>query len=612
MSSNSLVTMWTSVVLLSSRIWRSMPVLASAWLGVPLLLGALIVPAFAAQRDLIDLFGSTAGEQAWADVFKLAWPPLVIIIGIALLRSVLASLQDMLNIRLQDRASMHIQSEVHKRAISVPLERMDHADYYDRLQRAELVAGTDLLGLLQNLISCVRYLFEIAALMLVVSLVHPVLGIVLGVVFTISLTIRLESEIVVRRLNRDLTQSGRQSDYLSEAITQASTVKEMRIFDSMNYLIQKWLGIMRHSLSLRMNARRREIRYGMIVSSVQIIGLFGAIVWMVFQMKSIAITAGTVVIVFQAMRQAFSISSSMQHPISKIYIQSAKVFDLVEFLRESPENCLSNQTLTIESSTNRSPGSIGKIVFEDVTYRYANTTIPILESINLTLNPGETVALVGENGAGKSTLVRLILGLYHPTEGRITWDDIALNKLDPTQLRHSMSAAFQDFVRYETTLRDNVGFGLSKEIHNDTAIRQALRVSGASELEVNSGGLDTPVGLMSDGGQELSGGQWQRLAIARAAVLDAQLLVLDEPTAALDPEHETEMYRSFRELSQGKTVLFVSHRLGWARFADRIVVLKDGCIVEEGTHDTLMALGREYSSMFHAQAEWYKSDPILT
>jgi ATP-binding cassette, subfamily B, bacterial len=611
MHNNSSAALWRSVVMLVYRIWRGMPVLASVWLGVPLLLGVLIVPGFTAQRDLVDLFIGGTVDREWTEMFGLALPPLAVITGTALLRSALVALQNMIDAKLRDRASMRIQSEVHERAVSVPLERLEQSEYYDRLQRAEIVAGTDLFGVLQNVLAFLRLIFELIGLLAVSSLVYPLVGVLLGFVFAVSFTIRLESDIVVRRLNRDLTRSGRQSDYLREALTKPETVKEMRIFGSIDYLINKWTDIMRQSLALRMNARRREIRRGIIVSTLQITGLFGAIAWMVLQMRSGGFTAGTLVIVFQAMRQAYSISGRMAHPIGKIYIQTAKIFDLVEFLRESPEEragfVKGTDRLAKESlpSTLQSPGQTGRIVFEDVTYQYSGADEPVLRSIRLTLNPGETIALVGENGAGKSTLVRLLLGLYKPSAGRITWDGTDLKELDPVSLRRSMSAAFQDFVRYETTLRDNVGFGEPDKIRTDVAIRRALQSGGAAGMESMPSGLDARLGLVSDGGRELSGGQWQRLAIARAALRDARLLVLDEPTAAIDPQHETELYRSFRELAQGRTALFVSHRLGWARFADRIVVLRDGRIVEEGSHETLLAAGREYASMFRAQAEWY-------
>lgn len=583
--------------------------LTLVWLGIPLLLGVLIIPSYTAQKDLLDLFVGGTEERDWEAMLRAAWPPLVIFSVIALLRVLLTACQNLADPRLRDRSSMLLQSEVHQRAIKVPLERMDQSEYYDRLQRAEAAASTDVCGILQNVIGFLILLFELFGLLTVVSLAHPIVCILLIIVFAISFIIRVESDIVVRRLNRDLTRSGRESDYLRDVVTRPETVKEMRIFGSMDYLIHKWHETMRHSLSLRMNARRREIRRGIVVSALQITGLFGAIAWMVFNLNSSGITAGTLVIVFLAMRQAYSISGRMAHPISKIYIQSTKIMDLADFLRETPERETTDNEQTAPELP--PPGTTCRIEFDDVTYQYSDEHGPVLHSIQLTLNPGETVALVGENGAGKSTLVRLLLGLYQPTAGRITWDGTDLREINQEQLRSSMSAVFQDFVRYETSLRDNIGFGQQEEIGNDSFIRSAMRAGGAADLEAQCGGLDAPVGLLTEGGRELSGGQWQRLAIARAAVRSPRLLVLDEPTAALDPQHEIELYRSFRELAQSRTTLFVSHRLGWARYADRIIVMRKGRIVEEGSHESLLAAGGEYADMFRTQAEWY-SGPVTT
>ncbi|XEC96160.1 ABC transporter ATP-binding protein [Paenibacillus tarimensis] len=598
-----------SIFLLIYRVWRNMPILSSVWLGIPLLLGLLIVPGFAAQRELVDLFTGGNTGRVWTEMLLLAWIPLTLITTISLLRAALTALHNIADVRFRDRATMLIQAEVHHKAVSVPLERMEQAEYYNRLQRAKGIAGTDLFGVLQNIIAFSRLLFEFIGLLIVAWLAHPIIGALLAAVFSLSFAVRLECDIVVRRLNRDLTESGRKSDYLREALTKPETVKEMRIFGSLDYLIGKWRRIMRDSLALRMNARRREIKHGIFVSSIQITGLFGAIAWMVLQMKSGGFTAGTFVIVFLAMRQAYNISARMAFPVGKIYIQSTKVYDLIEFLRENSESWFSDKSSANKQSDKDSPEMNGhcRIVFDNVTYRYSTAENTALSNICLTLNPCETVALVGENGAGKSTLAQLLLGLYRPTAGKITWNGADYNQLDPELLRRSMSAVFQDFLKYETTLRDNVAFGLSEQIDNDSAIRRAMLASGAADLEGLSGGLDAPTGLLSAGGRELSGGQWQRLAIARAALRDTPLLVLDEPTAALDPNHETELYRSFRKLADGKTVLFISHRLGWARFADRIIVLKNGQIVEEGTHERLLADDGEYAAMFRAQAQWYRT-----
>ncbi|NIK78989.1 ATP-binding cassette subfamily B protein [Paenibacillus castaneae] len=603
-----------SIFLLLYKIWRGMPVLTSVWLCIPLLAGLLIIPSYSAQKNLVDLFVGGMTGKDWANMLPLALPALIMFTGAAIIRAVLSALQSMTDSRLRDRASMHVQAQIHERAVSVSLERINDSSYYDRLQRAETAAATNLFGFLQNIMAIISMLFELLGLLIVASSSHIVIGLLLAVVFLVSFAIRLESDIVVRRLNRDLTSSGRQSDYLRKLITEPATIRDMRISGSIDYLIGKWRDVTSSALSLRMNARRREIRRGMLVSALQIAGLFGAIVWMALHLKSGIITAGVFIIVFQSMRRAYGISSAMAFPIGKIYIQGASLFDLVEFLREPSEADRDGASELRDRSGEGSleasllkPGGTGRIAFEKVTYKYAGSDNPVLQNIQLTLNPGEVVALVGENGAGKSTLAQILLGLIPPSSGRITWDDTDYKHLQPKELRKSMSAVFQDFVRYETTVRDNVAFGLVDELHNEELLRRNLRLGGADELERMIGGLDAGVGMLMEGDRELSGGQWQRLAIARAAMRDAKLLVLDEPTAALDPQHESELYHSFRELAKGRTVLFVSHRLGWARYADRIIVLRNGRIVEDGSHDKLLAAGKEYASMFRAQAEWYNS-----
>jgi ATP-binding cassette subfamily B protein len=579
-----------------------MPVLSLLWIGLPLLIGLLIIPGFGAQRDLIDraITGlSEEGNSNGAARLMALTIPLAIFIGVSLISKVLSTVQNISDERFRNRASMFIQGEVHQRAIHVPLERMDQEDYYDRLQRAEAAAGSELTEGLKQLFVVIRLLFEIVGLLLIGLLAYPLVGIIMAFTFGISLFIRLESDTVKRRLNRDLTRSGRLSDYLQQMMTQSETVRDMRVSGSNEALIDKWGAEMQHSLSQRMNANRREIRRGVIVSLIQITCLVVAIIAMLLQMRSGTVSTGMIVIVFQAMWQANRLSATLSFPLGKIYIQSSKLMDLIVFLQEVPDKPEQAGTTAL------TPGPRGRIELSNVTYSYKAAAEPYLRDIQLVLEPGEVVALVGENGAGKSTLVRLILGLYQPTDGTITWDGVDYTNLNPKLLRESMSAVFQDFFRFHTTLRDNVAFAKPDESISEEDIVRALRQAGAEQLLSLLGGLDSAIGMLSEGGRELSGGQWQRLALARAAIRDTQLIVLDEPTAAIDPQHESELYRSFRELAVGRTVLFVSHRLGWARFADRIVVMRNGRIVEQGKHDQLLLDGKQYAAMFKAQAEWY-------
>ena len=256
--------------------------------------------------------------------------------------------------------------------------------------------------------------------------------------------------------------------------------------------------------------------------------------------------------------------------------------------------------------------------FQDVSFSYPGADRPALSGVTFTLHPHDRLALVGENGAGKTTLVRLLLGLYRPTTGTITVDGTDLAELDPVAWRREATAVFQDFMRYPTTVAENIAYG-------DASLLEAGQLDGEpvpSRLVVaaEQSGADTfirrlPAGYATQLGKEfagavdLSAGQWQRLALARAYLRDAQIIVLDEPTAALDPRAEVEVYRQFRSAAADRCAVFISHRLGSARLADRIIVLRQGQLVEEGSHEVLLRQDGEYARLFRLQASWYHDTP---
>jgi ATP-binding cassette, subfamily B, bacterial len=279
--------------------------------------------------------------------------------------------------------------------------------------------------------------------------------------------------------------------------------------------------------------------------------------------------------------------------------------DLLDYL-DLPEGEPKNVTgIAIPALHGSQPPTIR---FEDVTFTYPGVERPALIGINLTIAPGERLALVGENGAGKTTLAKLLLGLYHPTSGRITINGADMAALPPGWWQARVAAVFQDYVRYELTARENIGFGNLAQLHNRSAIDLAAARSGADRVIATlPAGYETVLGKAYDeSGQDLSLGQWQKLAIARAYLRDGAVLVLDEPTAALDARAEVEVYQQFRDMAQGRTTLLISHRLGSARLADRILVLDNGRIVEQGQHMTLLAHDGRYATMYRIQAHWYQ------
>ena len=245
--------------------------------------------------------------------------------------------------------------------------------------------------------------------------------------------------------------------------------------------------------------------------------------------------------------------------------------------------------------------------FRDVSFCYPGSSRVILNQLNFQLHSGERVALIGENGQGKTTIVKLITRLYDPTEGQILLDGVDLREYDLDDLHREMGVIFQDFMRYEMTARENIAVGRVEEIDNVELLEAAARKSMAdSTVERLPKGYEQMLGRRFDQGVDLSGGEWQKVALARAYLRDAQLLILDEPTAALDARSEFEVFRRFSELTAGKTALFISHRFSTVRMADRIVVLDNGRIIEDGSHDQLASLGGRYAEMFEMQASSYR------
>jgi ATP-binding cassette, subfamily B, bacterial len=253
----------------------------------------------------------------------------------------------------------------------------------------------------------------------------------------------------------------------------------------------------------------------------------------------------------------------------------------------------------------------GELVFEGVTFRYPGRDGDALTDVSFRIAPGETVAIVGRNGAGKSTLIKLVTRLYDPTSGRILLDGTDIRDIDPADLRRLIGGMFQDYVTYQASAAENIGLGELAQLEDREAVEAAARKGGAdSLLDRLPDGWDTPLGKWFDGGVELSGGEWQKIALGRAFMRDARILLLDEPTSALDAQAEFELFARLQSLARGRTAIYISHRFSTVRQADRILFLEHGRLVEQGTHEELMRLGGRYAQLFTLQAAAYTGEPV--
>ena len=287
--------------------------------------------------------------------------------------------------------------------------------------------------------------------------------------------------------------------------------------------------------------------------------------------------------------------------ISSIADQALFLTDLLAFFQMKPE-------VTSKPNAIPAPRPIVKgFEFRDVWFKYPGTERWILRDLNLKVEPGERIALIGQNGQGKTTIVKLMARLYDPTRGQILLDGVDLREYDIEDLCSEIGVIFQDFMRYEMTARENIAVGRIESFDDLSAIQSAAEKSLADGVIAKlSGGYDQMLGRRFEGGVDLSGGEWQKMALARAYLREAQVLILDEPTAALDAKAEFEVFERFNELTIGKMALFISHRFSTVRMAERIVVLEDGAIAEQGNHEQLMALGQRYAEMFELQASSYR------
>lgn len=583
-----------NLLLFLLRIFKEMPVMFLLTFVVPLLSGMLSVFIYSAQARVIDIAAYEIQGKEWVKILILVSGPLSLIACISIVQAVSNLIAKVFGNKLKERISLIFQNEIIEIANSVECRNYDDKEFCNKLQRAKTVVGDDLVNIFFNLTSAVNTGASLLSIILLSNStgLYSVSFVVITMII-LNLLIRMNIELKVRKLNRELTLEGRIGDYLSSVLTKLNFIREMRIYNSTKYFLDLWGSTIKKQHSKRTNARRMEIKVGFLVTTIQTAAVLIVLTKLVNNMTvSQNITIGLIATLFLALIQSGGKIMSLTWPLSKLYVNCTRLYDFHELLNMKAEL---QEGSNIDKDTDVSP-----IVLLNVDFSYRNTNHKILSGINLTINKNEKVALVGANGAGKSTLIKLILGLYCPDSGSITWNG-------SKELMRKISVVFQNYIKFELTLRENIAMGNIDEINNDDLILEVMKKCNCYNLYEELGSLDIPLGRMMDGGREISGGQWQKLAICRAIFSDSDLLIFDEPTASIDANTEAEVFNNIIEICSNKTAIFISHRLGWAKNADRIIVIDAGKIEEMGTHDELISLGGVYSNMYNTQASWYKT-----
>src|ERR1700691_270004 len=528
------------------------------------------------------------------------WWLVVAEFSLAVLNSILLRSIDYADSLLGDKYTRYVSIRVMSHAASLDLIAYEDPVFYDRLERAR-VQATDRLVMIQQIGRLVQQAITTITLSVSIMLFSPWLMLLLiaGVVPAFL----GESHFAFLGYAKNFRQTPvrRQLDYLRILGGSKEAAKELKLFGLKDFLRERFTilsdGIYEENVSLS----RRKLIAGAALSTIGTMGYYSAYAFVIWRTVTGDLTIGTLTLLAGAILQASSNIAQIFSTFAGIGDQALFLTDLLAFFDMKP---------TIQSKPNALPAPrpiVRGVEFRNVSFSYPGNSRKVLDRINFKLHTNERLALIGENGQGKTTIVKLITRLYDPTEGQILLDGVDLRDYDLDDLHREIGVIFQDFMRYEMTAAENIAVGRIEDLDNQFLIRAAANKSLAEQtIRRLPNGFDQVLGSRFEGGVDLSGGEWQKIALARAYLRDAQLLILDEPTAALDARSEHEVFQRFAELTKGKMSLLISHRFSTVRMADRVLVLADGEIAEEGKHDQLMKSGGQYAEMFELQAANYR------
>lgn len=521
-------------------------------------------------------------------------------LAIALAADVLNRLASLLEALLGDLFSNAMSVRLMQHAATLDLEHFEDPDFRDKMQRARrqtmgrVALMSQVLGMGQQSITLLSLLAALVAfnpwllLILIVAILPSFLGETAYAGITYSFMFQW-------------TQQRRELDYYRWVASEVDPAKEVKLFGLSDHFVRRYSELADDYVAENRRVATHRAATGALLTSFSTVAYYGAVGVIVYQTVIGAITLGTLTFLMGSFGRSRGLISSILMGIARGYEQGLHLKDLFDFLAVRPR-IVSRPDARPVPATVRSG-----ITFEQVSFRYPDAEQWAVRDVSFAIRPGERVALVGENGSGKTTLVKLLTRLYEPTEGRILLDGIDLREYDLASIRQTVGVIFQDFFRYDLKARENIAVGRIEAADDADRVVDSAEKSLAAEVIARlDDRYDQMLGRRFEGGADLSGGEWQKVALARAYMRDAQILVLDEPTAALDARAEYEVFQRFTELTAGKMAVLISHRFSTVRMADRILVLDGGTVIEDGSHEELVRRGGQYAELFELQAEGYR------
>ncbi|MGA8143170.1 MAG: ABC transporter ATP-binding protein [Candidatus Acidiferrales bacterium] len=579
-------------------VWESAPKAVGANIACRLCAGVVPLAMLKVTQLIIDaLYALKSNGTPLPGFF---WWLIVLEFGLASLLTILARLIDFCDSVLADKFTRHIGTRIMEHASRLDLTRFEDPVFCDKMERARLQANDRVLtiqmagrliqeGMTTASLAAGIFFFSPWLLFFLIVCVMPAF---LGETHFAFLGYSLSFEQSTRR---------RKMEYLRLLGGSKESAKELKLFGLGPFLVERYKNISDELHGQNVALARRKLLFGSILTFLGTLGYYGTYAYVVYGAVIGKLSLGQLTFLAGAIAGASTNIQALFSTFSGIADQALFMTDLLEFFHVQPRIAAKSGALLAPRPMRRG------IEFRNVSFAYPANPSPVLRGINLHIERHERIALVGENGQGKTTIAKLLTRLYDPTEGEILLDGVDLRDYDLESLWNEIGVIFQDFMRYDMTAAENIGMGRIENATNIFQIRSAAMKSYAENLiRKLPRGYDQLLGCRFEGGMELSGGEWQKIALARAHLRDAQVLILDEPTAALDARSEREVFERFTELAHGKMTLLISHRFSTVRMADRILVLEKGTIAEQGPHDRLVKDGGRYAEMFELQAAGYR------